>query len=173
MLLKYPILLSIKRLLNPAFSDIQEKPWFDVNRNINMDHKFFIENYLEFNAPLINLESIAFFRLHTNSKTYQPSNLWKQEYSTLLDEVSKLVDHQTVRAIQKEKIRLNYTSQIAMLLSKKEQNIGSKLSILNEAINIFFATPFVFRDRIFTSGLIRLILQLFKMNIFEVKGRGD
>ena len=154
-------------------SDIQAKPWFDVNRHINMDHKFFIENYLKFNAPLINLESIAFFRLHTNSKTYQPSNLWEQEYSTLLDEVSKLVDNQTVSAIQKEKTRLNYTSQIAMLLSRKDQSIDSKLSSLNEAIKIFFATPFVFRDRIFTSGLIRVILQLFEINKFKVKGRGE
>lgn len=154
-------------------SDIQPKPWFDINRNINMDHKFFIENYLKFNAPLINLESIALFRIHNNSKTSQPSDLWEREHLTLFDEVSQLVDKATVSAIQREQIRLKYTSQIAELLSRKSEEISDKLVTLNEAIKIIVATPFVFRDRIFISGLTRLFLQLFQFKKNKVRSENE
>lgn len=163
---KFPYFVVNQTFAQPGvfwMSDIQIKPWFDINRNINMDHKFFIENYLKFNAPLINLETIAFFREHNNSKTCQPNDLWEREYLTLIDEVSQLVDKQTVLAVQKEQIRLKYTSQIAELLSRKNEGITEKLVTLNESIKIIVATPFVFRDRIFISGLLRLFLQVLQI----------
>ncbi len=136
--------------------DIQPKPWFDLDRNINMDHKFFIEIYMKIGSPYIIPETAAFFRWHPNSKTSRRSEVWDREYQELIKEISGQVDYRTALAIQQEEVRLRHSARIAELLSSKPKSIVDKWSRIAEAFKIITKTPFVFRDRIFVSALVRL-----------------
>jgi len=164
---KFPYFVVNQTIAQPGVfwtSNILHKPWFDANRNINMDHKFFIEIYLKIGSPYIIPETTAFFRWHPDSKTSKPSESWNQEYQSLINEVMKRVDERVVFAIHQEAIRLRYVGCISELLSRNSKNFIERWSRVNEAFNILTKTPFVFRDRIFISGLFRLGVQVFQRN---------
>ena len=145
-------------------SDIQPKPWFDATRHINMDHKFFIEIYIKFGLPYLIPNTTAFFRWHPDSKTSHRSESWNHEYQELINDVMQQVDSRTAFAIQQEAVRLRNTACIGELLSTTPKNLKERWSRVAEAFGILTNTPFIFRDRIFISGLARLCLRLFQIS---------
>lgn len=135
--------------------DVLCQPWFDENRTFNMDHKFFLDIYVNKNPPYLVDETVAYFRMHSASKTYERSERWSEEHESLLNEFKAKLNKPISKEIELEQKRIINSEVIDLLLKKKSLERGD----LRKSLYLLADTPYLFRDRIFISGVIRLVFK--------------
>jgi len=142
---------------------IRLQPWFDLEKSFNLDHKFFIENYLAIGPPKAIPNITAFFREQQNSKTciMKSGKTLNSEYFELAEEIKQRVDPQLANAIEKEKKRKEISKRMRKILSQKKIKNRDKILDLFEGLELFRKAPLRLRDRIFISGNLRLLFRVF------------
>lgn len=141
-------------------SNIRSQPWFQVNKYIHLDQRFFIENYIEFGPPVLVNQVTALFRKHSNSKTFAGININSAEFQGMIEEVLQKVDNTTQKSIEIENLRQQLVMDMVKLLSTKSPSFKNRLSNLLVGIELLSKAPLKFRDRIFVSGCVHLFLKL-------------
>ena len=139
------------------------KPYFDVNRQHSMDHKFFAEIYLKFGPPFLLSRKTSFYRYHKDSKTCSPDQSFMiGEKKKLSKEISDQCDEVTAKKIHQELTRQLAGIEIHKLFNKDSLSIRAAWHQALHASLIAVNTPFLFRDRVFLSVSCKLWLRLIR-----------
>jgi glycosyltransferase involved in cell wall biosynthesis len=161
-----PLFVANQLVAQPGvfwISEVLPKPYFDVNRQHSMDHKFFAEIYLKFGPPFLLSRKTSFYRYHKDSKTCSPDQSFMiGEKKKLSKEISDQCDEVTAKKIHQELTRQLAGIEIHKLFNKDSLSIRAAWHQALHASLIAVNTPFLFRDRVFLSVSCKLWLRLIR-----------
>lgn len=155
----FPIFVSIQTIAQPGVfwtADSMPRPYFDNEKHLCMDHKFFAEIYLKYGPPRIIKDTAAFYRKHLASKTSRlKMNRLKDESQKLVDEIIIKVDTQTVINIKKEALIQKAVHKIQEILNDDSKSSAENRKMLVEALKILIKASFSLGEKAFFSLLVR------------------
>jgi glycosyltransferase involved in cell wall biosynthesis len=145
-------------------SDVVPKPYFDPKHRYIMDHSFFVKIYKLYASPYILNQVTAFFRIHNNSKTSTLGSVLEKELEELREEIREQSSNLIAKQIHLEQKRKVYKQEALCLLTTKYKSLYKRLSLVLRAIQLVISDPYPFRDRIFISVVVKLVIRVFISN---------
>lgn len=141
-------------------SDIVDKPYFESTCRYIMDHYFFVRIYAKYNAPYILRKTTAFFRIHDASKTSMLQYVLEEEKSELIERMCLQSSSSFSKQIRLEKKRSLLKTEAHHLLTTNPKSFQGRVSTAIKAIELLIKDPYPFRDRIFWSLTIKVLIRL-------------
>jgi hypothetical protein len=135
-----------------------------------MDHELFVRIYQEHGKPLILNQTTAFFRYHSDSKTSNMEDILERERKVLAEKISQQVSESLSREIYCFRKRHFLKRQINQLLNQTSNSFLERSNYAIQSLKLFFADPFPWRDRIFISASLKLLIRIV-FPYFKQKGK--
>ena len=147
-------------------SDALPRPWFDPGLRFAMDHKFFIQLYRCYGAPVCLEKVTAFFRQHPQAKTSNLEKVLIAERREIGLEEARNSSIRLSREICREIYRLDLKMEAEELLDacQFERSRARRSIYAVNLLGLAVRDPFPFRDRVLLGRAKLGIISAFSAN---------